>query len=55
MGEKRTPYRLLVGKPEEKRSLGRPRRKRVNNIKTVIAEVGWGGVDWIGLSQDRYR
>jgi hypothetical protein len=53
MGEKRNAYRLLVGKPEAKRSLGRPRRRRVDNIKIVLLEIGWGSVDWIGLAQDR--
>jgi hypothetical protein len=53
MGEKRNAYRLLVGKPEEKRPLGRPRRKWVDNIKINPLEIGWGVVDWIGLSQDR--
>jgi hypothetical protein len=52
MGEKTNAYRLLVGKPEEKRPLGRPRRKWVDNIKMVL-EIGWGSVDWIGLAQDR--
>jgi hypothetical protein len=55
MGEKRNAYRLLVGKPEGKRPLGRPRRKLVGNIRMDIGEVGWGGVDWIGLAQDRNR
>jgi hypothetical protein len=45
----------LVGKPEGKRPLGRPRRGRIDNIKMDILEIGWGGVDWIGLAQDRYR
>jgi hypothetical protein len=49
MGEKRNAYRLLVGKPEEKRPLGRPRRRWVNNIKMDLLEIGWGDVDWIGL------
>jgi hypothetical protein len=53
MGEKRNAYRLLVGKPEGKRSLGRPRRRLVNNIKMDLLEIGCGGVDWIGLAQDR--
>jgi hypothetical protein len=53
MGEKRNAYRLLVGKPEGKRPLGRPRRRWVDNIKMDLLEVGWGGVDWIGLAQDR--
>jgi hypothetical protein len=52
-GEKRNDYRLLVGKPEGKRSLGRPRRRSVDNIRTDLGEVGWGDVDWIGLAQDR--
>jgi hypothetical protein len=55
MVEKRSPYRLLVGKPEEKRSLGRPRRWWVDNIRMDLVEVGWGDVDWIGLAQDRNR
>jgi hypothetical protein len=53
MEEKRNVYRLLVGKPEGKRPLGRPRRSWVDNIRTDLLEIGWGGVDWIGLSQDR--
>jgi hypothetical protein len=53
MGEKRNAYRLLVGKPEGKRLLGRPRCRWVDNIRTNLAEVGWGDVDWIGLAQDR--
>jgi hypothetical protein len=44
-----------VGKPEGKRSLGRPIRRWVDNIRMVFGEVGWGGVDWIGLAQDRNR
>jgi hypothetical protein len=48
-------YRLLVGKPEGKRPLGRARRRWVDNIKMDIVEIGLGGVDWIGLAQDRYR
>jgi hypothetical protein len=55
MGEKRNAYRLLVGKPEGKRPLGRPRRRWVYNIGMDLGEVGWGGVDWIGLAQDRNR
>jgi hypothetical protein len=54
-GEKRNMYRLLVGKPEGKRPLERPRRRRVDNIKMDLGEVGWGDVDWIGLAQDRNR
>jgi hypothetical protein len=53
MGEKRNAYRLLVGKPERKRSLGRPRRRWADNIKIDLLEIGWGGVDWTGLAQDR--
>jgi hypothetical protein len=45
MGEKRNTYRLLVGKPEGKRPLGGPGRRRVDNIKTDLLEIGWGGVD----------
>jgi hypothetical protein len=56
MGEKRNAYRLLVGKPEGKRPLRRPRRRWVDNIWMVnLGEVGWGDVDWIGLAQDRNR
>jgi hypothetical protein len=52
--EKRNAYTLLVGKPEVKRPLGRPRCRWVDNIRTDLGEVGWGDVDWIGLAQDRY-
>jgi hypothetical protein len=55
MWEKRNAYRLLVGKPEGKKPLGRPRRRWVDNIRMVLREMGWGDVDWIGLSQDRNR
>jgi hypothetical protein len=54
-GEKRNAYRLLVGKPEGKRPLGRPRRRWVDNFRMDLGEVGWGDVDWIGLAQDRNR
>jgi hypothetical protein len=54
-GEKRNVYRLLVGKPEEKRSLGRPRRRWKDNIRMDLGEMGWSDVDWIGLAQDRNR
>jgi hypothetical protein len=55
MGEKRNAYRLLVGKPEGKRPLGRPRRGWVDNIRMDLGEVGWDDVDWIGLTKDRNR
>jgi hypothetical protein len=55
MGEKRNAYRLLVGKPEGKRPLGKPRRRWVDNIMVDLGEVGWGAVDWIGLARDRKR
>jgi hypothetical protein len=48
-------YRVLVGKPEGKRPLGRPRHRWENNIKAHLQEVGCGGMDWIELAQDRYR
>jgi hypothetical protein len=52
MGEKRNTYRRLVGKPEGRRSLGRPRRRCVNNIKMDLKVIGWDGMDWIDLDQD---
>jgi hypothetical protein len=55
MGNKRNVYRLLVGKPEGKRPLGRPRLRWMDNIKMDLLEIGLSVVDWIGLSQDRYR
>jgi hypothetical protein len=51
----REEERVLVGKPEEKKPLGRPRRWWVDNIRMDLAEVGWGDVDWIGLAKDRNR
>jgi hypothetical protein len=48
-------YRLLVGKPEGKRPLGRPRCRWIDNIKMDLLETGLGDVDWIGPAQDRYR
>jgi hypothetical protein len=54
-GEKRNACRLLVGKPEGKRPLGRLRRRWVDNIRMDLREVEWGDVDWIGLAQDRNR
>jgi hypothetical protein len=53
MGEKRNACGILVGKPEGKRSLGRPRRRWVDNIKIDLREIGWDGMDWIDLAQDR--
>jgi hypothetical protein len=55
MGEKKNAYRLLVGKPEVKRPLRRPRRRWVDNIKIDLRRVVWGDVNWIGLAQDRNR
>jgi hypothetical protein len=55
MGEERGVYRELVGKPEGKRPLGRPRRRWVDNIRMDLQEVGCGYEDWIGLAQDRDR
>jgi hypothetical protein len=55
MGETRGVYRVLVGKPEGKRPLGRPRRRWEDNIKMDLQEVGCVGLDWIELSQDRDR
>jgi hypothetical protein len=53
MGERRGAYRALVGKPEGRRPFGRPRRRWEDNIKMDLREVGWGGMDWINLAQDR--
>jgi hypothetical protein len=55
MGDKRNAYRLLVGKPEGRRPLGRPRHRWVDSIKIDLLETGWGGVDWIDLAQDRNK
>jgi hypothetical protein len=55
MGEKRNAYRLLVGTPEGKRPLGRPRCTWVDDIRVDLGEVGCGDVDWIGLAKDRNR
>jgi hypothetical protein len=52
MGEKRNSYRILMGKPEGKRRLGRPRRRWVDNIKMYLREIEWDGVDWIDRAQD---
>jgi hypothetical protein len=53
MGEKRNACRILVGKPEGKRPLGRPRHRWENNIRMDLRVIGWGGTDWIDLAQDR--
>jgi hypothetical protein len=55
MGERRNVYRLLVGKSERKRPLGRPRRRWMDNFKMELLEIGLSVVDWIGLAQYRYR
>jgi hypothetical protein len=52
-GEKRNAHRILVGKPEENRTLGRPRCRWVDNIKVDFREIGWDGMDWIDLARDR--
>ena len=54
-GERRSVYRVLVGKPEGKRPLGRPRRRGQDNIKMDLQEVGCGSMDWIDLTQDGDR
>jgi len=53
MGEERGAYRVLVGKPEGRRPLGRPRRRCVDNIRMDLQEMGCGYMDWIVLAQDR--
>ena len=55
MGERRGVYRILVGKPEGRRPLGRPRHRWEDNIKLDLQEVGCGGMDWIELAQNRVR
>jgi hypothetical protein len=52
-GERRLAYRILVGQPERRRPLGRPRRRWVDNIKMDLKEIEWDGIDWIDLAQDR--
>jgi hypothetical protein len=55
MGERRGAYRASVGKPEGRRPLERPRHRWEDNIKIDLWEVGWGGMDWISVAQDRDR
>jgi hypothetical protein len=55
MGEKRNVYRVLVGKPEGKRPLGKPRSRWIDNNMMDLLEIGVSVVDWIGLAQDTYR
>jgi hypothetical protein len=55
MGEERKVYKVLVGKPEGKRPLGRPRHRWEDGIRMDLREIGWGSVDWIQLAQDRDR
>jgi hypothetical protein len=52
-GAKRKAYRILVGKPEGQRSLGRPKRRWEDNIKINLREIGWGCMDWIDMAQDK--
>jgi hypothetical protein len=53
MGQKRTAYKILVGEPEGKRPLGKPRCRWVEHIKMDLREIGWDGIDWIDVTQDR--
>jgi hypothetical protein len=55
LGEKRNAYRILVGNPEGKRPLGRPRHGWVDDIKMDLREIGWDGVNWIDMAQDRIQ
>jgi hypothetical protein len=52
-GSRTNAYRILLGKQEDKRPLGRPRRRREDNIRMDLREIVWGAVDWIDLAQDR--
>jgi hypothetical protein len=53
MGAKMNTYRILVGKPEGKRQLGRPKGRWEDNIKMDLGEIGWDGIDWIDLAHHR--
>jgi hypothetical protein len=53
MGEMRNMHKILVGKPEEKKPRGRPRSRWDDNIRMDLRQIGWGGVDWTHLAQDR--
>jgi hypothetical protein len=55
MEEEKKVYRSLMGKPEEKRPLGRPRRSWEDGIRMDVRDIGWGSVEWIQLAQDRDR
>jgi hypothetical protein len=55
MGEKQNAFRIFVGKQDGKRPLGRPRSRWVDGIKMDLREIGWYGMDWIDLAQDRDR
>jgi hypothetical protein len=55
MGERRGAYWILVGRPEGRRPLGRPKRRWEDNIKMDLQEVGWNGVAWFDMTQDRDR
>jgi hypothetical protein len=55
MGEGRNLYRVLAGKPEGRRPLGRPRHRWEDGIRMDLEEIGWGGVEWVHLAQDRGR
>jgi hypothetical protein len=55
MGDRIGVYRILVGRPEGKRQIGRPRRRWEDNIEIDVKEVGWRGMDWIDLAEDRER
>jgi hypothetical protein len=55
VGEERNVYRVLMGKPEGKRPLGRPRHRWDDGIRMDLREIGWGSVDWIQLAQNRDR